>query len=203
MSTRGLVCVYSGGQYKAATYNHSDSYPSSLGVETLTFLNSIEPAELQKGLNHITSLSSPEIKNRWKALGVPDGAHIGYEEEEKFKNAHPLLTQVPGDELLKFIANCSSPTELASSLTFASDSLFCEWCYVVDLDKNTFEVFKGFNESPLESDERFFFLNKESYKDHRTNQYRPVKLVKSYQLNNLPDDDDFLFEVDPPDPDDE
>ena len=55
-----------------------------------------------------------------------------------------------------------------------------------DLDKNVLEVYEGFNQKPLTIEDRFFHLtDKES-------EYHPIKLVKSYQLNNLPLEDEFL-----------
>ena len=82
---------------------------------------------------------------------------------------------------------------LEDDINFAADSLFCEWAYVIDLDKRTFEVYEGFNKEPLNEDERFFFLEEKSYKEHRgVDQYHPVKLVKSWSLDELPTGEEFL-----------
>ena len=34
---------------------------------------------------------------------------------------------------------------LVNEKAFAGDSLFCEWAYVLDLDKETLEIYHGFN----------------------------------------------------------
>lgn len=205
MSTRGLVCIYYKGGFVAASYNHSDSYPSSLGLELLDKLKTdLNFDDFKEKLKFISLLSPEEITQRWSSLGVNKGAYISHFLEQEFTYRYPHFQTLPGSDLVRFLANPHNNgplIELKNSLSFAADSLFCEWCYVLDFDKNTFEVFKGFNEAPLDEDERFFFLTKESYKEHRANQYRPVKLVKSYSFNKLPDDDDFLLEVDPPEED--
>lgn len=63
---------------------------------------------------------------------------------------------------------------------------------MIDLDKRTFEVYEGFNQEPLTEDDRFFFLEGQSYKEHREEQYHPVKLVKSWSLDELPTEEEFL-----------
>ena len=63
---------------------------------------------------------------------------------------------------------------------FAGDSLFCEWAYVIDLDNETFEIYKGFNKNPLDESDRFFNIQKEE------SEYKPVKLLKSYSIRDLP-----------------
>ena len=63
---------------------------------------------------------------------------------------------------------------------------------LIDLDKNTFEVFEGFNQKPLDESERFYYLQTKDEK------YYPVRLLKSYDINNLPDEETFIKDCTPP-----
>ena len=56
---------------------------------------------------------------------------------------------------------------LQNTIDFAADSLFCEFVYVVDFDKNTYEIFEGFNKNFLDPNERFSFLiNNKTEEEH-------------------------------------
>ena len=82
---------------------------------------------------------------------------------------------------------------LNDDINFAADSLFCEWAYVIDLDKSTFEAYVGFNKEPLSPDDRFYFLMDKIPKDY-SKQYYPIKLYPcaKWQLNKLPTTEEFL-----------
>lgn len=54
--------------------------------------------------------------------------------------------------------------------------MFCEWAYVIDLQKGTFEVYEGFQKEPISEDERFYSFFEQP--EHRTDAYYPVKKVK-------------------------
>ena len=100
---------------------------------------------------------------------------------ETYKNNFPSLHRdTSGSDLIKLILEANETLLVNKDLEFAADSLFCEWCYVVDLDKKTFEVYKGFNKDPLREDERFYFMN-----EHIRNEYQPVRFFASVNFDDL------------------
>ena len=84
--------------------------------------------------------------------------------------------------------NAPDGIKLNNEISFAADSLFCEWAWVIDLDAGTFEGFKGFNtDRPLTPEDRFYFL-----RNRETASYHCVILKAKWSLDALPTDEDFL-----------
>ena len=59
-------------------------------------------------------------------------------EAQKFDEKYPYFSRDNGAQILDMIYH--SEEEVFISIDFAADSLFCQWAYVIDLDKNTFEI---------------------------------------------------------------
>ncbi|WNL63591.1 hypothetical protein ST4_033 [Aeromonas phage ST4] len=104
-----------------------------------------------------------------------------------------------GADILSIVAKAEPGIVLLDRRSFAADSLFCEFAYVVDFDKGTFEVFQGFNKAPVPEGERFHG----AISDDPSPGYYPVRLVKTYQLDSLPTLDQFLADLEPQEEDDE
>jgi hypothetical protein len=194
MGTRNLTCVFHEGKYKVAKYGQWDGYLEGLGKGLLMFLKTdFEREKFLKGLATTRSLSEEEVKRCYIEAGaLPESTLVDMEVSDKFKKAHFSLDRdCSGAQLLKGIQD-GQVTELFPNLEFAADSLFCEWCYVLDLDKNTFEIYQGFNKDPLDPSERFAFLSYKCEKNSSGETYHPVRLLKSYKLNRLPKLENFL-----------
>ncbi len=112
---------------------------------------------------------------------------------KQFSKNHPSLSRDTGGEILSLIQDSNKPLPVRVYKEFAADSLFCEWAYVVDFDKNTFEVFEGFNHTPLAEDERFYGVTC----DDANKDYHPVRHRMTYPIDSLPTNEEFLAELAP------
>jgi hypothetical protein len=189
MGTRNLTMVISNGETKVAQYGQWDGYPSGNGVVVLDFLSTNNLDDFKKKLSKVKFMNGSKEKeiNKWlKSIGCENGWMTG-DQSKLYQEKYPYLTRDNGAKILEMIMNGEEDEIwITDSTDFASDSLFCEWAYLVDLDKNVLEVYEGFNQKPLTIEDRFFNLtDKES-------EYHPIKLIKSYPLNNLPLESEFL-----------
>lgn len=129
----------------------------------------------------IQSLKAAFINGEYRAIrkeatdGVPEG--VGLE----------LLRVLRVDNLDRLKQRVLESEGYRDGIEFAANSLLCEWAYVVDFDRNTFEVFQGFNRDQLDDSERFKFLEGATV----DKEYKAVKLAARFPLDNLPSDKQF------------
>lgn len=191
MGTRNLTIVISNGKTKVAQYGQWDGYPDGQGKTAL---------ETLKQIIHLGQLGQFKTKiDNLKWLSKKDGEIV--ENDKDWDTNYPYLSRDCGAKILSAIhfgkmevsAGIGKRKEikvkiigLTNNEDFAADSLFCEWAYVIDLDKSTFEVYRGFNKQPLTESDRFYKLQdlKEGY--------APIRLLKSYSINKLPAMKTFL-----------
>lgn len=138
MGTRGLVGFRIDGEDRLS-YNHYDSYPSELGVKVVDFLQSINSLAQVKAqvrqLKLVTEDMAP-TEAEIAALGPWSDLSVG---EGKPTDWYCLLRQCQGD--LK--ATLEAGYMLVNN-EFINDSLFCEWAYIINLDTEKLEIYKGF-----------------------------------------------------------
>lgn len=201
MGTRNLTCVVFEGRYKVAQYGQWDGYPSGQGLTILNFLREqFNREQFLKNLSKCRFANDEEINSLWLASGAkPGDKFVNMEISKRFKEANPQLSRDTAAEVLSMIQGAKGDLPLSDSLNFAADSLFCEFAYVIDLDKGTFEVFKGFNHEPLSGDERFAFLAGKADQPHREEKYMPVKHVHTFHIDALPEEQEFLALLKPKD----
>jgi hypothetical protein len=196
MGTRNLTVVVCGGTHKVAQYCQWDGYPDGQGVIALGFcrehLATAEGREAFKGkLALVRWIDEAEHLALWKSVGADDSGRVTLDVSEKFERKWPHLHRNCGAAVLDRIAtNTETGLPLRDERAFAGDSLFCEWAYVVDLDTNVLEVYKGFNKEALPPGARFAdcFQHVERRGE---DQYHPIKLLMSFPLDSLPDDESF------------
>ena len=189
MGTRHLIAVAKDNDYKLAQYGQWDGYPSGQGVDVLAFLKANNLEAFVEKLSNVSFITEEELKQRWIEAGAkPDEEWVTLDVSRKMQEMYPKNVRDTGAEILDIIMNADRPIKVINSIQFAADSAFCEWGYVIDLDKNTFEVFRGLNYDPLTESDRFYSLDNSSG-------VHPIKLLKSYDLNSLPSEEDFVKEL--------
>lgn len=167
MGTRNLTMVQLDGECKVAQYGQWDGYPSGQGETILDWLIAWRRPEFEEKLRRLTFYEDHELKE------------IGEQFPRDWPNLFPHISRDMGAEILQYIME-KDGLKLKDSRDFAGDSLFCEWAYVLDLDANKLEVYRGFNTSPLSEGDRFLGLKTDG------NEYYPIKLAASYSLDDLP-----------------
>ena len=197
MGTRHLLAVQIDNEYKIAQYGQWDGYPDGQGASILEFL--LGDYKKQKFIDQLRKLSwitGEEHEARWAECGKkPDAEWVDMEISGKFTKKWPELGRDCGSGILRYIQESDEPLKLKDNIDFAKDSLFCEWAYVVDIDKGTFEVFSGFNTKPLDTSERFYTEEPPELSHDGGMEYYPVRLIKSYQLDKLPTQTAFIKDL--------
>lgn len=191
MGTRNLTMVISEGKTKIAQYGQWDGQPSGQGEIILEFLLKCDLDKLKERVDKLRWATDKEIKKidatkdwweKYPFLSRDCGGEIlsaVYDGTMTVSDKKKIGERIPVKVNVEFLVN---------SEDFAAESLFCEWAYVIDLDKRTFEVYKGFNKKPLTEKDRFFKMSVKQGGD-----YNQVKMVKKYSLDKLPTVKDFLF----------
>ena len=190
MGTRNLTMVIHEGQTKVAQYGQWDGYPSGQGTTALEFLSN--PSNINKlilRLKDVRFATTDEIEANYKSIGVT-GGWLSQDQSAQFNKLMPFLSRDHGADILNRIVESQGEVLLNDSSSFAADSLMCEWAYVIDLDGRCLEVYSGFNTNPLTEGERFASLEKDG-------KYYPIKMIKKYQFDDLPDQEKFCEELGP------
>lgn len=187
MGTRNLTAVYLDGEYKIAQYGQWDGYPEGQGMTALNFLRSMDEEKFKSALRNSSFISEDELTALWKQYRADDNGMISLDNADRMKKDHPEYSRDTGADILYMMQNHPEGLKLQDSISFAADGLFCEWAWVIDLDKRTFEGYRGFGRELLTEQDRFYFL-----RDLEEDGYSGVRLVAEWNIDELPSDEDFL-----------
>lgn len=191
MSTRGLI-GFRCKDIDKLTYNHADSDPDVLGFRILKELGAVEDwnsvyrridslhsiPETRK-LDEYSSMAETEIRRHFPELdyhGTP-------------KNFYDLYQPLQGtlkpylDGRISFMPDASD---------FIHNSWFCEWAYIVNLDTEQFEVWKGNQLEPDSEDNRLVEEPNRCGTETDRMGYYPCAMIKNYDLHDLPNPGLFL-----------
>lgn len=205
MGTRNLTLVRKDGDYKVAQYGQWDGYPEGVGADILQVLNIYKPERIGEVVEGLAEITSEELRARLDECGANGSTWVGLDVSEAFTARWPWLSRdcsgghflrlllgetVKRSNVFRSAPDWTGPVDkIRLDKDFVYDSLFCEFCYLIDLDRNVFEVYGGFKKSPG--------TPPPGYEDKPNEDgYYPVSLAGSWPLSELPTvaDINALFE---------
>jgi hypothetical protein len=169
VSTRGFITFVADGVEKTIRINNA--YPGGLGVNTLGWLRDSVSVldDVRRAVGYVRLLGedarpTPEETEALEALN-----EIG---ADRLTPGHILLAGAWFDDR-----------------DFPLDSLWAEWGYVIDLDAQKFEVYRGFQQRPPTTGR---FAGRGGPLHPKVGFYYPVALAASWPMSELPSDEEFV-----------
>ena len=143
MGTRGAWGFRVDGVDKVA-FNHYDSYPEGLGNDIV--------GDLSRWVSDHSVEDLRDVARRVVVVDMDDhpsqDERIRYHWAAKTLNKNEnldwnwLLRDIQGE--IRWVLK-GAVNHLPGDANFLKDSMFCEWAYIINVDDEVFEVYKGFN----------------------------------------------------------
>ena len=187
MGTVSSTLVQIEGEYKVAQRCLSGGSVEDKGLDILRFLRGSNLLEFKEKTRNLKSINECEVDRLWIECGADDREIVNLDTSLRFKQKYPQLhMDTGGAEILKLIDDGKIESVFLDT-DLPKKSLWCDWCYVIDLDKKTLEIYRGLNKKNLIESDRFY-VSEVPYET----KYYSVRLLASFDINNLPSDDKFL-----------
>jgi hypothetical protein len=187
MGTRGTLGFVIDGEEKLA-YNHHDSYPTGIGVDVLSWARGVESwddvREQARALMFVSDDVPPTVAQIERLGGNKLDVPTGTLTLRKDQSWYDLLYDTQGKPAAILEAGF-----MENASTFPMDGLFCEWGYVIDLDHEMLEVYRGFQKAPHDKG-RFGKRPVDVW--HKNTDYYPIAMVAAWSLRELPSESEFL-----------
>lgn len=174
MGTRGCFGVRIDGVDKLL-YNHFDSYPTGLGRDVARFARKVPKHSralrgAARALRVIAPDAPPPSADEQQRLAKYADTTVA---EQSLASWYCLLRNTQGD-----LAAVLDAGVLIDARDFITDSLMCQYAYIVNFDQRRFEVYRGLQTKPHDKG-RYAGSTPRSG-------YYACALIASYPLNKIP-----------------
>lgn len=174
MGTSAMTYVIVDGKTSIAALTSMDGYPSGAGKDLLGFIsNKKNLQKLKEALPRCESVSQ-NVKDLIISRKLREDDYIERTPEYIYWGDARMLEQIIGSTGRVLIWNRFE------------ERRFDNWAYVIDFDRNTFEVYIGMNKVPVAETERFYAPS--GADEHG---YYPLKEIAVFDLDDLPSTSDF------------
>ena len=172
MGTRHLVMVKCDGKIKVAQYGQWDGYLEGQGKTIAKFLhnNKTDLNLFKQKVRRLRWAWPTQVEKTWVEAGAEPGqTSVTLDIADKHSEMFPELSRDTGAKILKVIHD-RNVDRVGNSKSFLRDSLFCEYAYLLDLDKETVTFYKGFQHY--------------GERDDGSTVYGPCKKMRTYKFKD-------------------
>lgn len=176
MGTRGLYGFRKNEQDKTS-YNHFDSYPEGLGADVLKFIQNHSVAEMNEFYDRIIMVNEDATPTDEQKENCRKNGFVNLNVSNQSENDwYCLLRNVQG--YLVDLYKCEFPYMIDNS-DFIKDSLFCEYAYIINLDTNVLEFYKGWQHVPQDGNRYGEVPDENGYYPCRLESEIPIEQIQS------------------------
>ena len=179
MGTRGLAGIIYKKKFRIGLYNSMDSYPEVLGLQMVEVCQKISEEygwdTFKKTVTEIKFINDKSVPTLIDVLTYQKNGI--YKKQSYPANFDELLEGLIDDYPKKILFHIAEGKlkHVHNDIVFIKDSLFCEHAYIINLNTDTLDYYRGFQKVP---DSTNIFGQKKGY-----NRYYPCKKIKSYKLD--------------------
>ena len=175
MGTRGAFGVTI-DRIDKITYNHFDSYPDGLGhnvvLDVRSMLAEVGISGIKEMARNIRLVNEDDKPTQDDLKKTRHLAAMNGRANEWYGILHDLQGH---------LRKTLEVGVMIDNRNFLNASLHCEWAYVVNLDTEKLEVYRGFQEKP-HANSRFCTAD-----TRPINGYYPVALLAEFPLDSIPE----------------
>jgi hypothetical protein len=175
MGTRNLTCVVKNGEIVVAQYGQWDGSPEGQGSTCCDFIQNADLEKFSQNLDGLEELTEETISQRYRACGSDGSGWV----DMGVAKSWPWLSRDCGAGILNYILE-GQCKEVVLSTSFAVNSLFCEFAYVLDMDREVLEFYTGFQQ---ESHNKGRFAEME--REDSSRKYYPVRLTLEIPFSEI------------------
>ena len=175
MSTRGLYGFRKNGIDKC-TYNHHDSYPEYLGRNFYDFCKELGDEGLNRMYDLITLVDMHKKPTEAQITTCIRREYTNFEVGSRSETDWYCLLRETQGNFFHYLRAVKENNEIfmINNRSFITDSVFCEYAYIANLDTGKFEVYKGFQKKPQKGNRYGTSPDEDGY--------YPCRLWKTYSL---------------------
>lgn len=197
MGTRNLIAAVKDGKVKVAQYCQWDGYFEGQGEGVANFIrrNLAEEStskQFRDNIDKCVFVDKEFMRNAFIECGLdPDAEFVTHGDPAytRYQERYPQFNRSTGSDIFDLILD--GTTELRDDFSFGSDSLWCEFAYIINLDNNTLEIYTGFQQQPSDEIPEVY----RRWTKEPDSNYHPVKLHTIVTFQELWENDNYMEEL--------